>query len=116
MVAKKYIPDCGDLIWLEFDPQAGHEQSGRRPALVISPSKYNQTVSLALVCPITSKSKNYPFEVNLSDDCKIKGVILADHIKSVDWYCRKAKFIAKASSQIIAETIAKIETIIKFDL
>lgn len=113
MVTKKYIPEYGDVIWLEFDPQAGREQSGRRPAVVISPSNYNKAVSLALVCPITSRSKNYPFEVKLPDDGKIKGVILADHVKNIDWNCRNAKFITKISSQVMAEIVEKIDVIIK---
>lgn len=113
MVTKKYVPDRGDLIWLEFNPQSGHEQNGHRPALVISPKSYNQTVGLALICPITSKIKNYPFEVLLPENFKISGAILSDQIKSLDWNFRKAKFIAKAPIQVITETIEKIMVIIK---
>jgi len=109
---KTYIPSQGDLIWLEFNPQAGHEQSGLRPALVISPHIYNSKVGLALMCPITSQIKGYPFEVILPSKNKISGAILADQIKSLDFRIRKAKFICKAPTNVLAEVIAKIQTII----
>jgi mRNA interferase MazF len=111
-MVKNYIPEQGDLIWLEFTPQAGHEQSGLRPALVVSPASYNGAVGLALMCPITSKIKGYPFEVLLPKKSKIQGTILSDQIKSLDWRIRKAKFIAKASTQVLEETIEKIQAII----
>jgi len=85
---KIYIPDRGDIVWLEFNPQAGHEQAGLRPALVISPAAYNSLVGLALMCPITSKIKGYPFEVLIPKKFKINGAILADQIKSLDWRTR----------------------------
>lgn len=112
MVKQQYIPDKGDLIWLEFNPQAGHEQAGLRPALVISPASYNGAVGLALLCPITSKVKGYPFEVVLPKKSKIHGAILSDQVKSLDWRIRNAKFISKASSQILEETLEKIKAII----
>jgi mRNA interferase MazF len=111
-VDKTYIPSQGDLIWLEFNPQAGREQSGLRPALVISPHLYNSKVGLALMCPITSQIKGYPFEVILPAKHKISGAILADQIKSLDWRTRKAKFVCKTPTNILAEVIAKIQTII----
>lgn len=104
-----YIPDQGDIIWIHFDPQVGREQAGRRPAIVISPILYNQSPGrLALVCPITSKVKGYPFEVLLPEGMKTKGAILSDHIKSVDWRGRKAEFVEKASLDILSEVVAKI--------
>src|SRR5665213_3523903 len=114
MVAKNqyYIPAKGDLIWLEFNPQAGHEQSGLRPALVISPASYNGAVGLALICPITSKIKGYPFEVLLPKTLKIKGAVLSDQVKSLDWRQRKAKFISKAPAGVVNETLDKIHAII----
>jgi len=111
---KHYIPDQGDLIWLEFNPQAGHEQAGLRPALVVSPASYNGAVGLALICPITSKIKGYPFEVLLPKKHKINGAILTDQIKSLDWRARKAKFISKAPAEIVSEAIEKIHTIISY--
>jgi len=109
-----YIPDSGDIVWLTFNPQAGHEQSGRRPALVLSPSSYNEKVSLALFCPITSQVKNYPFEVYLPKNLKVKGVILSDQVKSLDWKVRKAEFADKVSSTELEEVIAKIKALLPF--
>ena len=110
-MVKLYIPDRGDIVWLDFDPQSGHEQSGHRPAFVISPIAYNQRSNLALLCPITSKIKGWKFEVLLTDT-KTKGVILADQIKSLDWQARKIDFIEKASVSIIDEVIGKIEALL----
>ena len=100
MVTKSYIPSRGDLIWVNFSPAYGHEQRGKRPAIVISPTFYNEKSGIALICPITSKAKGYPFEVFVSEG-KIKGVILPDQIKSVDWKERRVKFVAQASPQTI---------------
>src|SRR5260370_6105735 len=85
MVAKAYVPDVGEFVWLNFMPQAGREQAGRRPALVLSPRTYNDKASLAVVCPITSRAQGYPFDVALPKGLMIAGVVLADHLKSVDW-------------------------------
>ncbi len=98
MVTKKYIPDRGDIVWLDFNPQAGKEQAGLRPALVLSGKTYNKT-GLMLTCPITSKVKGYPFEI-LVDVGKITGAVLADHIKNQDWQARKVQFIVKAPKQV----------------
>ena len=106
-----YIPGKGDLIWLNFSPQAGHEQRGKRPALVISSKEYNKRTHLALCCPITSSKKGYPFEVVLSGQ-KIKGVILTDHLKNLDWKVRKARFIEKVKPKIISECLEKIIALI----
>ena len=89
MVAS-YIPDCGDVIWLNFDPQAGHEQAGHRPALVLSPKAYNARTGLCLVVPITSQGKGYPFELPLPAACQTTGVVLCDQVRSLDWNARKA--------------------------
>ena len=88
-----YIPERGELVWLEFQPQVGHEQSGRRPALVLSPRSYNDKVGLMIACPITSKSKGYPFEVRLPIGLSISGVVLSDQIKSMDWKARQVSLI-----------------------
>ncbi len=111
MVAKSYVPNKGDIVWLEFDPQLGHEQKGKRPALVLSPLAYNEKVGLALFCPITSQEKGYPFEVKISGKT-ICGVVLSDQIKSLDWKSRKAKFAAKAKNSELIEVIEKIKTLI----
>ena len=107
-----YIPDRGDVIWLSFDPQAGHEQAGRRPALVLSPHSYNAPAGLALVCPITSRAKGYPFEVVLPAGLTINGVVLADHGKSLDWQARRAVFIETAPHSVVDEVIQKLETLL----
>ena len=109
---RTYIPSRGDIIWLKFTLQAGHEQAGHRPALVISPHQYNQKVGLGLFCPVTSHVKGYPFEVNIPDNLMIKGVILSDQIKSLDWKIRKAKLICKLPNEVIEEVLAKIKTLI----
>ena len=107
-MVKRYIPDRGDIVWLDFDPQAGHEQAGHRPAFVVSPLIYNQKSNLALLCPITSKTKGWRFEVAV-DNPKINGFILADQIKSLDWQARNMAFIEKAPLSIIEEVLRKIE-------
>src|SRR5262245_5810834 len=109
---KGYVPEQGDIVWLEFDPQAGHEQAGLRPALVISPSIYNRAVGLAILCLITSKVKGYPFDILLPRDFKVTGVILAEQIKSLDWRIRKARFIAKVTKEVLKEVIAKQQAIL----
>ncbi len=91
-----FVPDRGDVVWLAFDPQTGHEQSGRRPALVLSPKAYNAKTNLALFCPVTSRIKGYPFEVNLPTDGKITGAILSDQIKSLDWKMRRREIHPQA--------------------
>jgi len=110
-MVKRYIPDRGDIVWLDFDPQVGHEQAGHRPAFVISPLTYNQRSNLALICPITSKTKGWKFEVELLD-AKTKGFILADQIKSLDWNARRIKFIEKASDNVVDEVLSKIEALL----
>jgi mRNA interferase MazF len=103
-----YVPRRGDIVWLSFDPQAGHEQAGRRPAFVVSPEAYNRKTGLFLVCPITSKIKGYPFEVALPVDLEVGGVILADQIKSLDWKARRAKFAATTDDRVIDEVTALV--------
>ena len=113
MVTKKgFVPERGDIVWLEFNPQAGREQAGRRPALVLSPKAYNAATGLALMCPITGRVKNYPFETLLPDGLKVSGVVLSDHLKSLDWRVRKAAFAGKAPEMVVAEVRAKIQTLI----
>jgi mRNA interferase MazF len=111
VAGQKYVPDRGDLIWLNFDPQAGREQSGRRPAMVVSPALYNRKSGLALVCPVTSKVKGYPFEVALPRGLPLKGVVLVDQVKSVDWKARKARLVKKIPSATTAEILAKLRTL-----
>jgi mRNA interferase MazF len=106
------VPDAGDLIWLSFMPQAGREQAGRRPGLVLSPRSYNAKVGLCLVCPITHHAKGYPFEVALPDDLPVQGVVLADHIKSADWQERGSEPIAFAPAEGLSEVRAKLKPLL----
>ena len=112
MAGRKYVPDRGDAVWLQFTPQAGHEQAGHRPALVLSPASYNQRSGLMLCCPITSRVKGYPFEVALGEGQALGGVVLADQVKSLDWKARQASKKGRASSQVMAETLSKLQTLI----
>jgi mRNA interferase MazF len=107
-----YVPSRGDLVWLRFDPQAGPEQAGRRPALVISPYAYNRRVGLAIFCSVTSRPKGYPFEVALPEDLEVAGVVLADQLKSLDWRARRAARIAIVPDSVLAEVLAKIRPLV----
>jgi len=113
-VRAKYVPSRGDIVWLQFNPQAGSEQAGHRPALVISPKVYNSRVGLAVFCPITSHVKGYPFEVELPAGRKAGGAVLADQVKSLDWRVRSAKKFDEVSDEVLAEVLAKIGTLVGF--
>jgi mRNA interferase MazF len=108
-------PERGDIVWLDFDPQSGREQAGRRPGLILSPRSYNSTVGLALVCPITSRQKGYPFEVELPTGLLITGVVLSDHLRSVDWKARRAELICGAPEAVIDEVMGKASTLLSED-
>ena len=112
MVARAYVPDAGDLVWLTFDPQAGHEQRGRRPALILSPRLYNEKARLALACPITSQVKGYPFEVLLPSGGAITGAVLADHVRNLDWQARRIAFEAKAPADILPEVRERLRVLL----
>ncbi len=101
-------PDRGHLVWVSLDPQSGHEQAGRRPALVLSPASYNRAVGLALFCPVTGRATGYPFEVPLPAGLPIAGVVLADHVKSLDWRSRRAEYIAEAPVEVVAEVVRRL--------
>ena len=114
MVDRPWSPDRGDLVWLTFDPQAGREQAGRRPALVLSPGAYNDKTGLSIMCPITSQRKGYPFEVALPDDLPVKGCVLSDHMKSVDWRERNATFIGRVRPELLAQILNRIGPLLGF--
>lgn len=116
MVSKARVPDAGHLVWLDFDPSAGREQAGRRPAIVLSPAAYNRKTSLALVAPVTSHAKGYPFEVALPATSKITGVVLSDHLKSVDWQHRHAEYADTAPDDVIDEIRRKLAALLGFDV
>jgi mRNA interferase MazF len=109
---RSYVPDRGDIIWLQFNPQAGHEQAGHRPALVLSPASYNRRSGLMLCCPMTSQKKGYPFEVVIAAETDRDSVVLADQVKSLDWKVRKAVKKGTASIEVIADTLSKLHTLL----
>jgi mRNA interferase MazF len=111
MVDNNYIPEHGDIVWLNFTPQIGHEQHGNRPVIVLSPQAYNKKTGLALFCPITTKQKGYPFEVRIETE-KINGVVLSDQVKSLDWQMRGAEFIVKVAEKEMNEIIKKLYVLI----
>jgi mRNA interferase MazF len=112
LVKASYVPAEGDFIWMNFDPQAGHEQHGRRPALVLTPLAYNRLVGLAVVCPITSRGKDLPFEVKLRPEAPVSGVVLSDHVKSVDWRQRRTEFAGRADDETVAEVRERLRTLL----
>jgi mRNA interferase MazF len=112
-LARAYIPDRGDVVWIALTPQAGHEQAGRRPAVVLSPRSYNAKVGLGLFCPITSRAKGYPFEVALPSNLSVKGVVLADQVKSLDWRVRRAQLAARLPAETCAEVLGKLATLLE---
>lgn len=111
----RYVPERGDVVWLTMSPQAGHEQAGHRPALVLSPRAYNGKVGLALVCPLTSHVKGYPFEVALPADGKAKGAVLCDQVRSVDWRARGAHRFERVSDDVVEDVVAKIVVLLRDD-
>ena len=112
MNSRSYVPDRGDIVWLQFNPQAGHEQAGHRPALVLSPASYNRRSGLMLCCPMTSQMKGYPFEVLITSDTDRDSVVLTDQVKSLDWKVRKAVKKGTASIEVIAEALSKLQTLL----
>lgn len=112
MVTREYIPDAGHLVWLTFDPQTGREQRGRRPALVLSPASYNRRAGLAIACPITSQQKGYPFEVELPPGGRISGVVLSDHLKSVDWRQRRAERAGAVPQEVLADVRERLRPLL----
>lgn len=108
--APSYVPDRGDIIWVDFDPQAGHEQAGHRPALVLSPAAYNAKIGLLVACPMTTKLKGYPFEVPVAGD--VPSAVLADQVKSLDWRARGAVFKGRASASEVTEVRKKLRALV----
>lgn len=108
-----YIPERGDVVWITLNPQAGHEQAGRRPAIVLSPAAYNGKVGLAVLCPITRQVKGYPFEVLIPDGCGVSGVILADQVKSLDWRARGAELFCSLPAETVNEVLLKLGALVR---
>ena len=110
--SQTYIPQCGDVAWITLNPQAGHEQAGRRPAVVLSPQNYNGKIGLAILCPITNQIKGYPFEVLLPAGLPVAGAVLSDQIKSLDWRARNAELICTLPDETISEILQKLGTLL----
>ena len=112
MKADSYVPGRGDAVWITLNPQAGHEQSGRRPAVVLSPRAYNGKVGLAILCPITNQIKGYPFEVIIPSGLDVGGAVLSDQVKSLDWRAREARLICELPEGTIGEILQKLDTLL----
>lgn len=111
MVKSNYIPERGDIVWADFNPARGHEQAGRRPAFVVSPFYYNQKSGLVIICPITSQVKGYPFEVLIKEP-EVSGVILVDHLRSVDIQARRLEFLVRAGASVVQEFSLKLRALL----
>ena len=107
-----YVPSRGDLVWINFNPQVGHERAGRRPALILSPANYNSKVGLAFLCPITSKIKGYPFEVALPQKLSVNVVILSDQVKNLDWKSKNVELIGKLNNKSVDEVLQRLHTLL----
>ncbi|HVD62047.1 MAG TPA: endoribonuclease MazF [Gemmatimonadaceae bacterium] len=111
--SRSYVPDRGDAVWLTFDPQAGHEQAGRRPAVVLSPRAYNQRSGLAIFCPVTTQIKGYPYEVILPAELPVSGAALSDQVRSLDWHARRATRICSLPPETMDEVLGKLATLLE---
>jgi mRNA interferase MazF len=111
-MVKHYVPDIGDIAWLDFDPQVGHEQGKRRPALVLTDQAYNRASGLAVVCPLTRKRKPYPFALPVFVG-KVEGAVLVDHIKSIDWVGRKVAFHSKADPGVLTKVRSYVAALLR---
>ena len=109
---RAYVPGRGDVVWITLDPQAGHEQRGRRPALILSPAAYNGKVGLALLCPITNQVKGYPFEVALPDGLPVTGVVLSDQVKSLDWQARDCARVCEIPDAVVRQVLRRLNTLL----
>jgi mRNA interferase MazF len=113
VTSRAYCPGRGDVVWISFQPQAGHEQTGFRPALVLSPESYNRKVGLAICCPVTSQIKGYPFEVLIPAGLKVAGVILSDQVKSLDWKARRAARLCTLPEETVRQVLKKVGTLLE---
>ncbi|MGH2375467.1 MAG: endoribonuclease MazF [bacterium] len=110
---RRFVPARGDAVWISLNPHTGHEQAGRRPAVVLSPLEYNQKVGLALFCPVTTQIKGYPFETLVPSGMDISGAVLCDQVKSLDWRARQATFICRLPALVIEEVLKKLGTLLQ---
>lgn len=110
--SRTYVPECGDIVWITLNPQAGHEQAGRCPAVVLSPKSYNSKTGLAIFCPVTSQVKGYPFEVLIPEGMPVSRAILSDQVKSLDWRARNAEVVCSLPDDIISEVLQKLNALL----
>ena len=110
--SRAYVPQCGHVVWITLNPQAGYEQAGRRPAVVLSPQSYNSKTGLAIFCPITNQIKGYPFEVIIPAGLSVAGAVLSDQVKSLDWRARNAELICTLPTETISEVLQKLGTLL----
>lgn len=110
--SRAYVPQCGDMVWITLNPQAGHEQAGRRPAVVLSPQSYNGKTGLAILCPVTNQIKGYPFEVLIPAGLPIAGAVLSDQVKSLDWRARNVELICTLPTEVVSEVLQKLVTLL----
>ena len=115
MKSGEYCPEAGDFIWIDLDPTVGHEQSGRRPAIVLSPRSYNAAAGLCVFCPITSRVRNYPFEAMLPDNAGLNGVVLADQPRSISWEKRPIRHAGRASAIVLTEVRERLAVVLGID-
>lgn len=114
-MASRYIPDRGDIAWLHFEPHAGGEQSGQRPALILSPSRYNGITGMGLACPISSREEGLPFEVRLPGNLPVTGFVLADQVRNIDWKARKAQFVCRVTPSFMTDVVEQLEILLNDD-
>jgi mRNA interferase MazF len=112
VTGQTYVPRRGDVVWITLSPQAGHEQARRRPAVVLSPTKYNARVSLALLCPVTTQIKGYPFEVVIPSGLPVSGVVMSDQMKSLDWRARQVEYICTLPADTVTEILRKLNALL----
>ena len=110
-----YVPHRGEIVWVNFSPQAGHEQAGRRPAIVLSPHSYNKPSGLALFCPVSNRAKGYPFEVRLPESALVTGVVLVDQVRNLDWHERDAELIGELDLETLAEILARLRPLVELE-
>ena len=111
-MAHPYCPKRGDVVWLSFEPQAGHEQAGHRPALTLSPESYNRRIGMGVFCPITTRVKGFPFDVVIPPGLKATGVVMSDHVKSLDWNARGSRLFCKLSDAVVSEVLSKLNALL----
>jgi mRNA interferase MazF len=113
MVSGRFVPDRGDVVWIDFDPQSGREQAGLRPALILTPAAFNKSTDLAIACPVTPRVRGIPSETRVPEGLPVHGVILTQHVRSLDWRSRRARFACRVPTTIVDDVVMKVRTLIE---